>query len=186
MTIEASLTGGLKPIDRSFESWWVRPGSATVVVLRGGDRVTVIDPDGGQPAELTVLASDGRDDAAALGTSSDGPATVLRGLLDSGADDAFLGALHARGLRPHDAAAIRLFGPDGPPRASQSFDVERDAVLVAAAPGGRVIDGDPPASALIVEVRRARPRPDVDVELPGAAGGAAARLPRRQGVGARL
>ena len=71
---------GLKPVDPAFESWWVRPGSATVVDLRGDDRVTVIDPDGGQPAELTVLAPDGREDAAALGAVADAPATVVRDL----------------------------------------------------------------------------------------------------------
>jgi len=49
-----SLIDGLRPTDRSFESWWVRPGSATAVELRAGDRVTVIDPDGGQRAELTA------------------------------------------------------------------------------------------------------------------------------------
>ena len=38
--------------------------------------------------------------------------------------------------------------------------------LLVAAPGGRVVDGDPPASALIVEVKRATPRPEVEVELP--------------------
>jgi aminomethyltransferase len=160
------LPSGLKPVDRSFESWWVRPGSATVVELHGGDRVTVIDPDGGQPAELTALADDGRDDPGALGAAADAPATVVLSLLESGADDGFLGALHARGLRPHDARAIRLFGPDGAPGASQAFDVARDVLLVVAAPGGRVVDGDPPASALIVEVKRANPRPEVEIELP--------------------
>ena len=35
-----------------------------------------IDPDGGQPAELTVLAPDGREDPGALGTTADAPATV--------------------------------------------------------------------------------------------------------------
>ena len=54
------LVGGLKPVDRSFESWWVRPGAATAVSLHAGDRVRVIDPLGGQAAELTVLAPDGR------------------------------------------------------------------------------------------------------------------------------
>jgi aminomethyltransferase len=160
------LPSGLKPVDRSFESWWVRPGSATVVELHGGDRVTVIDPDGGQPAELTALAHDGRDDPGALGATADAPATAVHTLLDSGADDGFLGALHARGLRPHDARAIRLFGPTGVPGASQAFDVERDVVLVVAAPGGRVVDGDPPASALIVEIKRAKPRPELEIELP--------------------
>jgi aminomethyltransferase len=161
-----SLVSGLRPIDRSFETWWVRPSSATVVELHGGDRVTVIDPEGGQPAEVTVLSADGRDDSAALGATADAPATVLRELVASGADDGFLGLLHSRGLRPHDAMALRLFGHETAPGASQAFACERDALLVVAAPGGRVVDGDPPASALVVEVTRDTPRSAVEAELP--------------------
>ncbi len=169
MTIQRtppSLVSGLRQVDRSFETWWVRPGSATVVELHGGDRVTVIDPEGGQPAELTVLSPDGRDDAGALGVSADAPATVLRELVASGADDGFLGILHARGLRPQDAMALRLFGHEGAPGASQAFACERDALLVVAAPAGRVVDGDPPASALVIEVKRDTPRSEADAELP--------------------
>ena len=49
----------------------MRPGSATVVELHGDDRMTVIDPDGGQPAEITVLAPDGREDPGAIGATAD-------------------------------------------------------------------------------------------------------------------
>src|SRR3954469_6739343 len=111
------LVAGLKPVDPAFESWWVRPGSASVVELHGDDRITVIDPDGGQPAEVTVLAADGREDPGALGVTADAPASVLR----TGRDDAFLAVLHARGLRPHDAKAVLLFGRESPPGASQAF-----------------------------------------------------------------
>ena len=152
----------LRPVDPTFESWWVRPGSATVLELRGDDRITVIDPDGGQPAELTVLSPDGRDDAGALGATADAPASVLR----AGGDDGFMAALHARGLRPHDARALALFGADSPPGASQAFLAQRDALVVVAAPGGRLVDGDPPASTLVIEIRRAAPRPAGDLELP--------------------
>ena len=152
----------LRPVDPTFESWWVRPGSATVVELRGGDRITVIDPDGGQPAELTVLSPDGRDDPGALGVTADAPASVLR----AGGDDGFLAALHARGLRPHDARALRLFGPDSPPGASHAFLAQRGGLVIVAAPGGRLVDGDPPASALVVEIRRAAARPAGELELP--------------------
>jgi aminomethyltransferase len=165
-TAGSPLIAGLRPAEPGFESWWVRPGSATVVELHAGDRVTIIDPDGGQPAELTVLAADGREDPGALGASADAPATLVRSLLRSGADDAFLGELHARGLRPADARAIRLFGSESPPGLSQAFLVERDALAIVAAPGGRVVDGEPPASALVVEVRRAAPQPQTEVELP--------------------
>jgi aminomethyltransferase len=165
-TAPTSLVSGLKPVDRSFESWWVRPGSATVVEVHAGDRVTVIDPDGGQLAEVTALARDGREDLGALGAAADAPATVLRKLVANGDDDGFLGVLHARGLRPHDARALRLFAENGRAGASQSFECERDALLVVAAPGGRLVDGDPPSSALVIEVNRAEPRDEVDLELP--------------------
>ena len=159
-------TPGLLPVDPARESYWVRPGGATVIAVRPDDRVTVIDLDGGQPAELTVLDEAGRDDGAALGAVADAPATVLRGLLAEGRGDGFLGSLHGRGLRPGAARAIALFGPGSPPRASQSFRAERAATLVAAAPGGRVVDGAAPASALVVEVLRAAPAAREEVELP--------------------
>ena len=161
-----TLVSGLKPVDRGFESWWVRPGSATAVELRAGDRVTVIDPDGGQVAELTALAPDGRDDLGALGATADAEATVVRALAANGAGDGFVEELHARGLRPHDARALRLFAEEGRPGASQSFDCERDVLLAVAAPGGRLVDGAPPASALVVEVKRERPREEIELELP--------------------
>ncbi len=161
-----TLVSGLKPVDRGFESWWVRPGSATAVELRAGDRVTVIDPDGGQVAELTALAPDGRDDLGALGATADAEATVVRALAANGAGDGFVEELHARGLRPHDARALRLFAEEGRPGASQSFECERDVLLAVAAPGGRLVDGAPPASALVVEVKRERPREEIELELP--------------------
>jgi aminomethyltransferase len=140
------LTPGLKPVDPAFESWWVRPGGATRVRVRPDDRLTVIDPDGGQPAELTVLGSD----PEALGVRADAPATVLA----------------ERELVPENARAIRLFGPGGPPGARQTFVARSDASVVVAAPGGRVIDGDWPASALVVELRRAEPLRREEAELP--------------------
>src|ERR687893_2998193 len=129
------LTPGLKPVDRSFESWWVRPGGATRVRVRPDDRLCVIDPDGGQPAELAVLS----DDPLALGMAPDAPSTVLA----------------ARGLAADDARVIRLFGPDGPPGARQELVARAEADVIVAAPGGRVVDGDWPASALVVELQRA-------------------------------
>src|ERR671916_234252 len=95
------LTPGLKPVDLAFESWWVRPGGATRVRVHGGDRLTIVDPDGGQPAELTVIGPD----PEALGLRPDAPATVLS----------------ERGLVPDDARAIRLFGPESPPGSRQEL-----------------------------------------------------------------
>src|SRR5919202_3743060 len=162
------ITPGLNPIDPAFESWWVRPGGATVVEVRPGDRVTVRDPDGGQPAEVTVLDAEGGEDAAALGARADAPASVVRAAVDDGgAADGFLAELHRRGLRPHDARAIRMFGTDSPAGAAQSFSAQRAATVVVAAPGGRVVEGSWPASALTVEIVSAEPAATAaELELP--------------------
>jgi aminomethyltransferase len=161
------ITPGLTPADPALETWWVRPGGATVVAVRPGDRLTVRDADGGQPAEVTVLDAEGSDAAAALGARADAPATVLLAALRNGGASTFLGELHRRGLKPHDARAIRLFANDSAPGASESFDAARAATVVVAAPGGRVVEGAWPASALVVEVRRAEPPTTAgEVELP--------------------
>ncbi|HWT22163.1 MAG TPA: hypothetical protein VN213_01535, partial [Solirubrobacteraceae bacterium] len=88
----ALRTPGLKPPDPAWESYWVRPGGATVIAVRPDDVLTVIDVDGGQPAEVTVLDERGADDGGALGAGADAPATVLRGLLDGGRGAGFLAA----------------------------------------------------------------------------------------------
>jgi aminomethyltransferase len=161
------ITPGLKPVDPRFQSWWVRPGGATVVHVRPGDRLTVRDRDGGQPAEMTVLDQEGGEDAAALGLRADAPATVLRAALGNGRAEPFLAELHRRGLAPADARAVELFAVDSPPGASETFDVRREATVVVAAPGGRVVDGAWPASALEVEILRAEAPPLAgEAELP--------------------
>jgi aminomethyltransferase len=163
----ALITPGIRPVEPGRESWWVRPGGATVVRVHGGDRLAVRDPDGGQVAELTVLDAQGREDAAALGARADAPATVLLAALGDGGAASFIGELHRRGLKPERPRAVRLFGAESPPGASQAFDAQREATVVVAAPGGRVVDGAWPASALVVEVQRSEPPPAAgEIELP--------------------
>jgi aminomethyltransferase len=163
------VTPGLAPPDPGVQTWWVRPGGATVVQVRAGDRLTVRDADGGQRAELTVLDHEGGEDAAALGARAEAPATVLRAALGNGAAAGFLGELHRRGLALDAARAVLLFGRDSPAGAAQSFTAQRAATVVVAGPGeGRIVEGAWPASALTVEVRRAEPEPAPEggVELP--------------------
>jgi glycine cleavage system T protein (aminomethyltransferase) len=165
----ALLLPGLLPDDPSRESYLVRPGGATVFELGADDRLTVTDPDGGQVAELTVLSAAGDDDAAAIGASADAPATVLRGLIGSQARGAreVIGSLSTRGLDPTGARAVVLFGEWSAPGSSQTFRVQRPVVaIVAAPPGSPVIEGGVPPSDLMVEVRKAVPRPREGRELP--------------------
>lgn len=157
---------GLKPVDRSLETHWVRPGAATALRLEPGDRLTVINHDGGQVAELTVLDLEGGEDAAALGVAADSPATVVRGLLAEGGADGFLARLHAEGLVPAEARALRLFGRETRRGEAETLAAGRASIAIVAAPGGRVVEGDWPASPLLVEVERAVAREPDPVELP--------------------
>ena len=160
------LIRGLLPDDPFLETYLVRPGGATVFALAPDERVTIVDKDGGQVAEVTVLDASGHDDAMALGASADAPATVLRDALRDRNGSLLVGELGARGLDPADATAVRLFGEWSPPGSSQAFRADRAVTVVVAAPGGRIVDGAPPPSELLVEVRRSTPRTYEQFELP--------------------
>jgi aminomethyltransferase len=159
-----SIAGGLLPEDPFVETYLVRAGGATVVALEPDERLTVVDAYGGQVAEITVLSPEGSDDAAAIGARADAPATVLRTLVRDG--NGFLRKLAAPRLDPEAALALRLFESTSPPGSSQSFLAERAVKVVVAAPAGRILDGAPPPSDLVVEVRRAMPRMYGQIELP--------------------
>ncbi len=156
---------GLIPPDPYLETYLVRPGGATVFPLDADERMTVIDRDGGQAAEVTAVSADGAD-GRALGARADAPATVIRGAARSRAANGFLHELDALGVELEEASAVRLFGESSRPGASHTFVAERAATVVVAAPAGRIVDGAPPPSELLVEVRRADPRRYGEVELP--------------------
>jgi len=156
----------LLPEDPFLETYLVRPGGATVLTLEPDERITVVDTDGGQLAEVTVLDDAGRDDAGALGARADAPATVVRDALQERDGSLLWRELATRGLDPTEALAVRLFGEWSPPGSAQTFRSDRPVTVVVAAPGGRIVDGAPPASELLVEVRRATPRSYDRQELP--------------------
>ncbi len=73
--------------------------------------------------------------------------------------------LAALGLRANNGG-LTLFGRDSRPGTEIAFAAESATTLIVAAPGGRIVDGEPPASELLVEVRRAAPAPPDETELP--------------------
>ncbi len=162
--VRTGVVRGLLPEDPFLETYLVRPGGVTTVALMPDDRLTIVDAQGGQVAELTVLGASGREDADALGVRADAPATVLRRLARDDGD--VLEALRLSELTPDEALAVRLFEELSPPGASESFVAAREVTAVVAAPAGRIVDGAPPPSDLVVEVRRTTPRAYGQIELP--------------------
>jgi aminomethyltransferase len=156
------LLPGLLPRDPGLERYRVRPGGLTAVPMAAGDQLTVLDPQGRQSAELTLLAD-------VAGLTQDAPATVLRELAAAGTADPVLGLLAGFGLDPAQARAARLFGEWSPAGATEVLTADRDTVALVAAPARpmRVSDdaANPPTE-LLLELRRAAPRPLGEPVLP--------------------
>ena len=154
---------GLIPADPGLERYRVHPGAVTAVELDAGDEIIVIDAEGRQRGELTVLAR-GTEDYRALGTSADGAATVLRALAGS---PEVIGELSERGLDPAVARAVALFGEWSPAGASACFAADQPVTAIVAAPGGPMsVDQHNPPSDLLIEIRRMRPREPAEPRLP--------------------
>src|SRR2546427_558982 len=152
------LLPGLLPADPALERYRVHPGAVTAVELDPGDVLTVIDEEGRQRGELTVLAG-GAEDYRALGTEADTAASVLRSMARPGRTSAVVRPLAERGLDPGRAQAVALFGEWSPAGTRAEFTAGRHLVAVVAAPGGPMsVAPDTPPSDLVLEVRRVSPR----------------------------
>ena len=154
------LLPGLLSPEPGLETYWVRAGGLTGVRLAAGDRLTVIDLEGRQVAELTTLRLDSTRQPV-LDVEPDGPATVLRALVgrDARIADPVVAHLVRQGLDPTRLAAARLFGEWSPAGAAETFTAQAPGTVVVAAPGGEMrIDATAanPPSDLLVEIRRAK------------------------------
>ncbi len=151
---------GLPRFEPGTERYRVAGGGALVVGLAAGDRLTLVDPEGGQRAEVAAFAGDGREDFAALGLSASGRAVGINRLL-AGDDEAsrLIGAaLRAKGLPGRIERAADIFQHDS--RAGESFSATavRDCILVIHAVGGPMaVTDELPPTDLIAVVRRANP-----------------------------
>ena len=140
----------------------VVPGAgAAVIAIAAGDRLEIVNDEGGQRCELLAARPDGRWDAGLLGWQADGPADGLRALLASG--EPSLGrlrqALARRGIDPAGARAIGLFGPTANAGTSVAFTAQGDGWAIVAAPGGPMDAGaQDTATPLTVRLTRATAR----------------------------
>jgi aminomethyltransferase len=151
----------------------VVPGAGAVLVkLHAGDRLTLVNDEGGQAAELVAATADGRIDAAILGQASAARAEGLAAMLAMG-DAAGAGlarlrqALAQRGIDLGRAGALRLFGPDTPAGTRADLTALDAGWLVVAAPGLPMApDAQDTATPLTLVIRRAAPRLVGQYDLP--------------------
>ncbi len=174
------LLPGLVARDPGLESYRVRPGGVTALRMEPGDRLTVIDSQGRQPAEVSVISENGdggSGDGGALGIIADAPATLVRALATSvptgrergTGTDPVLAALTDRRVDARDMRALRLFGNWSPAGSRESFTASSAATVLVAAPGAVMSVDDAeanPPSDLSLELQRAVLRPAAEPRIP--------------------
>lgn len=147
-------------------------GGAALVQIGTGDRLTVVNDEGGQRAELVAARRDGRIDAAILGRAPDATGEGLKDLLARG-DAAGPGlsrlrrGLDQRGIDLSRAGAIRLFDAETPAGRREDLTALDDGWLVIAAPGPAMEPQlQDTATPLTLLIRRATPRLVGQFDLP--------------------
>jgi aminomethyltransferase len=144
-------------------------GGALVVQVSGGDRLTLVNDEGGQPVELVAAGRDGRVDAALLGQTANSQAEGLKAMLALG-DESLLRlrtGLASRKIDLGRAGAIRLFGVETPAGTRAELSALDDGWLVVAAPGLPMApEAQDTATPVTVLVQRAKPRMIGNYDLP--------------------
>ncbi|MCU9850634.1 aminomethyltransferase family protein [Defluviimonas sp. WL0024] len=149
---------------------YVVPGAGAILVpVAAGDRIMVVNDEGGQPCEIVAAGPDGKIDAAILGQSPNADAAGLKALLAS--DEPSLRGLRrgiaARGIDLARAGALRAFDATTPARTEWELTATRDGVVIVAAPGGAMdLDAQDTATPVTLRIRRATLRPVKGFDLP--------------------
>lgn len=151
------------------ERYVVSGGGAILIPLAAGDRLTVINDEGGQQCEIVAASAKGAIDAGILGQSANSDAAGLKALL-SGDAQSLRGlrmGLEARGIDLAKAGGLRMFDATTAAKTEAGFRAERDGVAIIAAPGG-IMDHEKQdtATPLTVMVKRAVLKSHVRFELP--------------------
>ena len=139
----------------------VVPGAGAVMLRLGqGDRLTLINDEGGQPAELVAVTPDRRIDTAVLGLAPNGQAEGLKALLAGGGSGmaALRRGIAARGIDLAAAQSVRLFAPETPAGARAEVTALDDGWLILAAPGLPMApEAQDTATPITLLVQRANP-----------------------------
>lgn len=149
---------GIIPYIPGLERYRARGGGCLTLSLASGDRITIIDAEGGQRCEIIGFAPDGRVDHAALGAAQLTPADGLAAMLARHEPTAapVAGLLEGAQVSVDAAEALVLFDdPMSPPGQSESLTAERAVIVAVAAAGGPISPHDlGPATDILVLVER--------------------------------
>jgi aminomethyltransferase len=147
----------------------VAGGGAILLQVMVGDRLVLVNDEGGQPVEVVAALPDGRIDPRLLGQAGGSAAEGLKAMLASG--EPSLARLRAglaqRGIDLAQAGGIRLFAPDTPAGAQAELVAQAGGWVVISAPGQAMApDAQDTATPVTVLLTRATPRMVAQYDLP--------------------
>lgn len=120
------------------ERYVVQGCGAVLIPIEKGDQITLINDEGGQLCEVVAVDQKGLIDATVIDAKSNSNADGLKALLD-GDDNSLRGlrlGLEARKINLAKAGAVGIFGGSSSAGDQAEFKVQRDGVVIIAAPGG--------------------------------------------------
>lgn len=156
------------PVSRApvQERHTVPGGSAVLLALAQGDKVTVINAEGGQSAELIGCFMDGRP--GLLGPAEEEPQGLRRALAGNDTSLTRLArGIAVRGIDLGRPCAITLFGAHSPAGDRAAFTAQDAGWLIACAPAALMQpDAFETATPLTLLINRANPRDQQGFALP--------------------
>ena len=160
------LEPALWPFQPGRERHCIAGGGAAAILLNDGDRLSIVDVEGAQPAEVLAFASDGREDLASLGLKPQAEAEGLKRILAS--DDESAGrlarSLEQRGVALAELRCARLFDGQSPAGNRIELTAQGALLLTVAAPGEPMaVDQQNAPGELMVLIERAA---DADGKVP--------------------
>ncbi|MGO8088387.1 DUF1989 domain-containing protein [Rhizobium leguminosarum] len=127
---------GIPTLPEGTERYRAKGGGSVVMRVEPGDRVSVIDSEGGQVCEISFLDEKGRFLAAGLGTAFSNSAEGLKAILQAEDESAARTrvALQRRGADLAVAGALSIFGAGSTPGSQADFTISLKGLLIVAAP----------------------------------------------------
>lgn len=146
------------------------PGrGAMLISLHPGDKLTLVNEEGGQSAELVGADKDGQVDPSIFGEKKGSKPKGLKELLTSG-DESLLrlrASLERRNIDIDKGKALKFFGESSPAGDSAEVTAEAEGYAVIAAPGSAMaVDAHDTVTPITVYVTRAQQNEHVSYELP--------------------
>lgn len=143
-----------------MERYEIPGGGALMVEIDAGDVLVVMNPEGGQVAELVAADQSGQIDSSVIGVRADSTGEGLKALIAAGGPGMarLRAGITRRGIDLSRAKSLALFGSETPAKAEASFTAIRAGWLIVAAPGLAMLpDAQNTLTPLILTIRRADP-----------------------------